>query len=127
MPKKTLDDIVKARKALEKELDDYDKDKSKLDTRINKVMMEYGTIKQGLEKGFDEIGDLKSQLKSAFDTWQKMSSKLDGIKRNLADVAKEAKATIPGLGKFEGQADTCRGTWQAAAATRRSSTTRTKS
>lgn len=105
MPKKTLDDIVKARKALAAELDDYEKDKSKIDTHINKTMMEYGTIKQGLEAGFKEIGDLKAQLKSAFDTWQKMSGKLDTIKGNLGDVAKEVKVTIPGLRKFDDEAD----------------------
>ncbi len=105
MAKKTLDDVIKARKALVKELDDYDKDKSKLDTRINKVMMEYGTIKKGLEEGSKEITDLKTQLKSAFDTWTKMSGKLDGIKTNLGTVAKEVKATIPGLDKFDDEAD----------------------
>ena len=45
--KKTLDDVIKARKALVKELDDYDKDKSKLDTRINKVMMEVRHDQEG--------------------------------------------------------------------------------
>jgi chromosome segregation ATPase len=105
MGKPTLQDIVKGREALEKELADYDKDAKGIDTRINKIMMEYGTIKKGLEEGFDHIASLKDELKASFATWQKMSGKLDQIKDKLADVHKEVKATLPGLGKFDDQAD----------------------
>jgi len=105
MGKPTLDTVTKGREALEKELADYDKGAKVVDTRINKFMMEYGTIKKGLEEGFDHIRDLKDELKTAFATWQKMSGKLEQIKDKLADVNKEVKATLPGLGKFEDEAD----------------------
>jgi len=100
MPKMTLDDIVKARKALEKELDEYDTDQKKLQTRINKTMGEYRTIAESMDKGRDEIIDLKKQLKDAYDTWDKMSQKLQRIKSDVTTVGKEANATVPGLGKF---------------------------
>lgn len=105
MGKPTLEQVTKGREALEKELAEYDKDAKTVDTRINKIMMEYGTIKKGLEEGFDQIKSLKEELKSAFDTWQKMSGKLEQIKDKLADVNKEVKATLPGLGKFADAAD----------------------
>ena len=105
MGKPTLDDIVKGREALEKELAAYDKDTKVLDTRINKAMMEYDTIKKGLEEGFSHIDELKAELKAAHATWQKMFTKLEQVKDRLADVNKEVKATLPGLGKFEDEAD----------------------
>lgn len=105
MGKPTLDDVIKGREKLEKELADYDKDVKVVDTRINKIMMEYGTIKKGLEEGFDHIKELKDELKAAFATWQKMSGKLEQIKDKLGDVNKEVKATLPGLRKFDDEAD----------------------
>lgn len=105
MAKQTLDDIVKEREALQTELESYDKDTKSLDTRINKAMMEYGTIKKGLEEGSARISELKTELKEAFATWQKMFAKLDGIKGKLGEVNKEVKATLPGLGKFDDEAD----------------------
>jgi chromosome segregation ATPase len=105
MPKKSLDDIVKERKALVKELDGYEKDKSQLEARMKKVSTDYDTIRNGLEEGLKEIDDLKTQLKSAFNTWEKMSDKLDTIKGNFGEVAKIVKATTPDVEKFNNEAD----------------------
>ncbi len=105
MPKKTLDEIVKARKELVKELDSYETDKSKIESRMKKVTTDYDTVRDGLEEGLKEISDLKSQLKSAFETWGKMSGKLDGIKDNFGEIAKIAKATTPSVEKFNDAAD----------------------
>ncbi len=105
MPKMTLDDIVKARKALEKELDDYDADQKKLQTRINKTMGEYRTIAEGMDQGRDVIIGQKKELKDAYATWDKMSDKLQRIKSDVTTVGKEAKAPTPGLGKFADEAE----------------------
>ena len=105
MPKKSLDDIVKERKALVKELDGYEKDKSQLEARMKKVSTDYDTIRDGLEEGLKEMADLKTQLKSAFDTWEKMSGKLDTIKGNFCEIAKIVKATTPNVEKFNTEAD----------------------
>jgi chromosome segregation ATPase len=104
MPKKTLDDIVKERKALVKELGDYEKDKNQIDSRMKKVQTDYDTIRDGLEEGLKEINELKTQLKSAFSTWEKMFGKLDTIKGNFAEIAKIAKATTPNVEKFNDEA-----------------------
>ncbi len=105
MPKMTLDDIVNARKALEKELDEYDADQKKLQTRINKTMGEYRTIAEGMDHGRDVIADQKKELKDAYTAWDKMSDKLQRIKSDVTTVGKEAKATTPGLDKFADAAE----------------------
>jgi len=105
MPKKSLDDIVKERKALVKELDGYEKDKSQLEARTKKVSVDYDTIRDALEEGLKEIDDLKTQLKSSFSTWEKMFDKLDAIKGNFGEIAKIVKATTPSVEKFNDEAD----------------------
>lgn len=105
MPKKSLDDIVKERKALVKELDGYEKDKSQLEGRMKKVSTDYDTIRDGLEEGLKEIDDLKTQLKSSLNTWEKMFDKLDTIKGNYGEIAKIVKATTPNVEKFNEEAD----------------------
>lgn len=105
MPKKSLDDIVKARKALVKDLDDYEKDKTKIKTQLSKVFTDYDTLRGALDEGLKEIDDLKSQLKSAFETWEKMSKKLDMVKGNFGEIAKIVKATTPSVEKFTEKAN----------------------
>ena len=105
MPKKSLDDIVKERKALEKELDDYEKDRSKIEARLKKVSTDYDTTRGGLDEGLKVIDDLKSQVKEAFTTWEKMLSKLETIKGNFEEIAKIVKASTPNVEKFGESAD----------------------
>jgi chromosome segregation ATPase len=105
VPNMTLDDIVKARKALEKELDEYDADQKKLQTRINKSMGEYKTVASGMDEGRSVIIEKKKELQDAYTTWSKMSVKLQGIKDAVTTVGKEAKATTAGLGKFADEAE----------------------
>ena len=105
MPNMTLDDIEKAQKALDKQLEDYTKDYKKLQTQIDKTMMEYKTVAGGLYEGNDLIEQTKKELTAAYATWNKMFDKLGGIKVKLAQVTKDASATLPGFGEFDKEVD----------------------
>ena len=107
MPKLTLDDIVKSRKALEKTVEGFDKERKVMQTRINKAMGEYRTIKEGLEEGAKDINEHKKQLVGSMKTWQTMfTKKLPQIKDKVGEVGKDAAKLRPDIKQAASEAET---------------------